>query len=159
MRSLKVFLPMFMAVFWTYACVCMRFDTLPPPPDNQWKSVPQPEFDSDGCCLKGEPEFDFGPLEEPNDTIDLKKGAHIITFEDILNPIFGWEIDHYELYNQWGDVIANIPPNDHHRYVVHGVPKGCYRLRAIGKTSHSNVTSIPSNEGCTPGLKPGRTWS
>lgn len=151
MRFAKVVLPVYLALFWTYACVCVKF--APSEQPKEWRYVPMPEVES------SEPEFDFGPLEEPDDTIDLKKGSHILTFDDFLNPIFKWEIDHYELYNQWGEVIANIPPNDHHRYVVRGVPKGCYRLRAIGKEWDRNVPSAPSNEGCTPGLKTGRVWT
>lgn len=148
---MKILVPLFMAIFWLYACVCIEFKPTSPP-EKEWKFVPMPELE------RAEPEFDFSPLE-PDDQIDLKKGKHIVTFDDFINPIFKWEIDHYELYNQWGEVIANIPPNDHHRYVVKGVPPGCYRLRAIGRGRWEDVPSMPSNEGCTPGLKTGRIWT
>lgn len=149
MRGTKIFVPLFMSTFWLYACVVIRYDNVPPPIEKEWKFVPMPEV---------EPEFDFSPLE-PDDQIDLKKGKHVITFEDTFNPWVGWEIDHYELINQWGAVISEIPPNDHHRYVVKGIPPGCYTLRAIGRGRRGDVPSTPSNEACTPGLKTGGIWT
>lgn len=89
---------------------------------------------------------------------DLKIGPHAITFRDEFNPRVGWEIDHYDLINQWGQVVVEILPNDHHRYVVRGVPPGCYTLRAIGRGRRGDVPSRPSNEVCTPGLKGEGIW-
>lgn len=163
---MRLLLPVLLVAFWAAACVVVRFDSAPPPA-NEWKFVPMPELDSDGCCIedpsKGvEPPRSnkwILPAPEVEPVIDLKKGPHIITFADVVNPLIGWPIDHYALYDQWGDVIAKIQPNARGRYVVKGVPRGCFYLRAIGQGRAGDVPSGPSNEGCTPGIKKGRIWT
>lgn len=145
MSRLKLLAPVLLASFWLYACVCIEFAPQPaPPPEREWKFTPYPEIDPDGCCI-----------EKPDDPIDLRQGPHAIAFEDWLNPLTKTPVVHYELINQWGQVIAIIPVNDHHRYVVKGIPRGCYFLRAVGPRD----PSAPSNEACTPGLQKGRIWT
>lgn len=150
---MRIFVPLFMAAFWLYACVEIKIDN--PEPRKDWQFVPLPEIDSDGCCIEN-PQFQIPPLK---DQLTLNKGPYTVTFEDFDNPAIGWEIERYDLVNQWGDVIATIPPNDHHVYEVRGVPAGCYTLRSIGKGWRGDVPSLPSVEACTPGLKTGRIWS
>lgn len=145
----RIFIPLFIALFWSYACVVIKYEKGSEPPTLDWKFVPMPQIDDDGCCLESEEE----------DELDLKKGPHVLQFQDFLNRWTSWEIERYDLYDQWGDVIAKIKPNKRGVYRVRGVPKGCYHLRAIGRGFTRYVPSGPSNEGCTPGLKTGGIWT
>lgn len=150
---MRKLIPVLLVSCWLAACVCIEFAPAPkdPPIDRNWErfNPPPTELDLDGCCIEN-PDAD-------KEDLDLKRGPHVIMFDDHQNSRVGWEIERYDLYNQWGKVIASIKPNQHGTYLIRGVPRGCYTLRAIPKDWP--WPSKPSNEGCTPGLKKGGIWT